>query len=292
MLECDRLGLNLEAIVVLADRQRHPSLNVWPGMMIHDIRRELINIGAIEKCDKDIERNNPLIIALDNISWLTALPFLEKIRTWGCILKVNDLIFDEGFNNLLPELSVYGRVMVDLKGHDIPQTVENTCRRLARHKPWAVTVHASGGPEMIRAAKRGLEGTDTKVLAVTVLTSLDDGDCKSIYSKESAETVRKLAFLASTAKVDGFVCSPHEVQEIKLLHPGSPYTFVTPGIRSKGISMNDQARISTPKGAIDNGADYIVMGRQILQADDPIEEIKRILREELGIGNLKTKTDP
>lgn len=289
--ECLLLGLNVEALAVLVDRQQgwqenlptfsQAGLRVWAGMTLHDVRRELIAMGEMRRCDEVIEANNPIIVALDGKHWSEILPIVDQLRTTGCILKVNDLVFAEGIDHLLPELSVYGRIMVDLKCHDIPNTVANTCRRLAKHNVWAVTVHASGGGEMVRAAIEALAGTNTKVLAITALTSLNDKDCGNIYGDQSAGTVRKLAHVAFGAGAHGLVCSPHEVGE--MWAGWSDKIYVTPGIRSDGNPANDQARIATPKGAMDNGSHYLVMGRQILGAKDPVVEVKRVLTEELGI---------
>lgn len=291
--ECLDLGLDVMALVVLVDRQHYwrsnpclGGLEVWAGMTLHDVRRELINMGAMKQCDEGIKERNPIIVALDGKSWDEILPIVDQLRTTGCILKVNDLLFAEGMDHLLPELSVYGRVMVDLKCHETPNTVENTCRRLAKHNVWAVTVHASGGREMVRRAKQAVH-PNTKVLAVTVLTSLDDDDCMMIYSKNSAETVVRLAIEADNclAGLDGFVCSPKEVVELKKLILCDKI-IVTPGVRSDENPSDDQARIATPKQAIENGAHHIVMGRQILNAINPVAEVKRVLVEELGIEEL------
>lgn len=289
--ECLRLELDVVALAVLVDRQQGWSQNlaangcgnpdVWAGMTLHDVRRELITMGEMERCDHKVEDANPIIVALDGKPWEEILPLIDQLRTTGCILKVNDLVFAEGMDHLLPELSVYGRVMVDLKSHDIPNTVENTCKRLARHAPWAVTVHASGGGEMVKAAVKALAGTDTKVLAITALTSLTDDDCKVIYGKTSLETVGWLAVEANHGGAHGFVSSPNEATLLKLKFPDK--VIVTPGIRSDSKAANDQARIATPKGAMDNGSNYIVMGRQILGANDPIAEVRRVLTEELGV---------
>jgi len=288
--ECLRLDLGVAALVVLVDRQQgwketlgsqFAGVDVWAGMTLHDVRRELIGMGAMKRCDEAVEEKNPIIVALDGKSWDEILPIVDQLRTTGCILKVNDLVFAEGMDHLLPELSVYGRVMVDLKCHDIPNTVENTCNRLAKHNVWAVTVHASGGSEMVRAAVHALAGTNTKVLAITALTSLDNAACNKIYAEDSIATVRKLAHLAFGAGAHGIVCSPQEVAEVKPSRPDKLY--VTPGIRSVATASNDQARIATPNYAIDNGADYLVMGRQILGAKDPIAEVDRVLTEEVGI---------
>ena len=279
--ECFNLGLDVLALVVLVDRQqgwketmRILGVDVWSGMTLHDVRRELINMGEMKQCDEAVKEQNPIIVALDGKSWDEILPIVEQLRTMGCILKVNDLLFAEGMDHLLPELSVYGRIMVDLKCHDIPNTVENTCRRLAKHNVWAVTVHASGGMRMVRAAKEALFNTNTKVLAITALTSLSDDDCKMIYRKTLLNTVKRLATEADNGRTDGFVCPPQEVSRLKAMFPFDKI-FVTPGVRSDEIAR--------PKRAIENGANYIVLGRQVLNEKDPVAEVKRVLVEELGI---------
>ena len=284
-----KMNLAVQALVVLVDRQQGwqqqetiKGVNVWAGMTLHDVRRELIAMGEMRRCEEVIEEKNPIIVALDGKSWDEILPLIDQLRTTGCILKVNDFVFAEGMDHLLPELSVYGRVMVDLKCHDIPNPVENACKRLAKHNVWAVTAHASGGGEMVKVAVKALAGTNTKVLAITALTSLDDEECKKIYGKTSAEAVRGLAFLAHTGGAHGFVCSPQEVSDLKAQFPENKL-FVTPGVRSDNKAINDQARIATPKGAINNGSHHLVMGRQILGAKDPVAEVKRVLTEEIGI---------
>lgn len=288
--QCLKFGLRNQALVVLVDRQqgwesylkeRGIDMPVWAGMTLHDVRRNLIEMGAMQRCNPVIEEKNRLIVALDGMSWEQILPIIDSLRTTGCILKVNDLLFGEGIGNLLPNLSVYGRVMADLKCHDIPNTVANTCRRLRACPPWAVTVHGSGCGEMIKAACKELDGTHTKVLAVTVLTSIDSKTCEEIYRRKPMEQVLELAKVANDAGASGLVCSPEEVSELHSRF--RELTLVTPGIRSAGKDTGDQKRVSTPKAAIDNGADYLVMGRQICNAEDPVEEVNRILKDELGI---------
>lgn len=284
--ECRDLGLNVEALVVLVDRQQGwrktlTDVSVWSGMTLHDVRRELVMSGEMERCSIHVEEKNPIIVALDGKSWDEILPIVDRLRTTGCILKVNDLVFDEGMSHLLPELSVYGRVMVDLKLHEISNTVENTLKRLAKHNVWAVTVHASGGSDMVKAAVETLKNTSTKVLAITALTSLRDKDCERIYASDSLTTVRRLAHEAFSAGAHGIVCSPREVKEVRADWPDKVY--VTPGVRSLGVAKGDQARDAMPKEAIQAGATHIVMGRQILGAEDPVLEVSRVLYEELEI---------
>lgn len=287
---CLKLGVQNSSFVVLVDRQQgwqsclkgyRIDVPVWAGMTLHHIRRNLIETGVMKRCDKAREAKNPLVVALDGMSWEKILPIIDHLRTSGCILKVNDLLFGEGIRNLLPNLSVYGRVMVDLKWHDIPNTVGNICSRLLACPPWAVTVHGSGGKEMITAACKELRDVETKVLAVTVLTSIDPKTCEEIYCRRPMEQILKLAKIAKSAGAHGLVCSPEEVGELRRIFP--EFILVTPGIRSLGKDAGDQKRISTPGDAIKKGADYVIMGRQICNTRNPIHEVSRILKDELGI---------
>ncbi len=277
-------------LVVLVDRQQGwkkvfaeegVNMDVWAGMTLHDIRRLAIEAGDLVRRDEAIENKNPIIVALDGKSWDDLLPFLDQIRAGGCILKVNDLLFARGIENLIPNLQVYGRVMADLKCHDIPATVENTAKRLAQNPPWAVTVHASGGKEMVEKAVNILKGTGTKVLVVTVLTSIDPATCEEIYNRLPVEEVHILAKIAKRAGAHGLVCSAEEVADLRKQYP--EMLLVTPGIRSPGVDAHDQKRIATPKAAIENGSNYLVMGRQIMKAPDPYQEVMRVLKEELEV---------
>lgn len=288
--ECLSMGVKLLPLVVLVDRQQGweetfkklgVQMNVWAGMTLHDVRKYLIMNGIMERCDRGLEENNPLIVALDGMEWDHILPIIDPLRTTGCILKVNDMLLNEGIKNIIPDLEVYGRVMADLKCHDIKNTVKNITTHLLPNPPWAVTVHASGGEEMIKAAVETLKDTPTKVLAVTVLTSISSTTCEEIYTRSPLDQVKKLAGIAERAGAHGLVCSPEEVAELKSLYP--KMIFVTPGIRSEGSDKGDQKRVSTPEAALANGADYLVMGRQILGAADPVAEVTRLLKEEINV---------
>ncbi|MCX6787528.1 MAG: orotidine-5'-phosphate decarboxylase [Candidatus Kaiserbacteria bacterium] len=289
--EAKAMGLQVKSLVVLVDRQqgwkknfaeRGIGLLVWPGMTLHDVRKFLISdFGAMQRCNPETEEKNCIIVALDGKSWEETLAIIDPLRPSGCILKVNDLLFDQGIEKLIPDLQVYGRVMADLKCHDIPNTVGNTCMRLRKSPPWAVTVHASGACEMVKTAVKTLEDTPTKVLAITVLTSIDPATSEEIYQRRPLEQVIALAKMAAEAGAHGFVCSPGEAAHLKSFYPDK--TIVTPGIRSEAVPKDDQARIATPRGAKDNGADYLVMGRQILGAKDPVAEVKRVMIEELAV---------
>jgi orotidine-5'-phosphate decarboxylase len=286
--ECIARDANLLPLVVLIDRQQGwkanfikqgINMNVWPGQTLHDVRRHLIENGYMERCDPDLEEKNPIIFAADGKDWEEILPTLEQLRTTGTIIKVNDMLIAKGTEYLLPNLSVYGRVMADLKCFDIKNTVENITKHLLSCPPWAVTVHTSATKEVIQAAVKTLKDTETKVLAVTLLTSFDEHSCEEIYTRQPWEQVQALARIAKRGGADGFVCSAEEAQELKRLYPGM--IVVTPGIRSEGVDTGEQARVKTPRGAIDAGADYLVMGRQIYESPNPVTEINRIYKEEL-----------
>lgn len=288
--ECLKAGLKVPGIVVLVDRQQgwekkfqeqNIPLTVWPGMTLHHVRKFLIGQGLMERCDPRLEEKNPIILALDGRSWKEVLPVIDPLRTVGCILKVNDLMIGEGLG-IVSDLHVYGRVLLDLKGHDIPNTLQNISNRILRLPvlPWGVIVHASGGTEMLQAVVQAFQGTSVSVFAVTVLTSLKE-ECQEIYCRLPIEQVRVLAKIADKAGVHGFICSPEEVKELSTTYPNK--ICITPGVRSPGVDAADQKRTDTPAAAWANGARRLVMGRQILNAPDPPAEVKRVLTEELGV---------
>lgn len=284
---CQHNGLDVVGFLVHTDRQhgwqeefkkygiKSP---LWAGMTLHDIRRELISQALIDRCNPDIEATNPIIVALDGKSLAETMSIADRLRQTGCILKVNDLLVAEGVDRLLPELMVYGRVMVDLKHHDIPNTVKNACMRIRPYNPWAVTVQASGGPEMVAAARDTLNPS-TLVLAVTVLTSFDPKTCDLVYHRKPIQQVKALAKLAIDAGAHGIVCSPEEVAPLRKAFPR--IELVVPGVRSPGADRGDQRRVDTPARTIAAGATKLVMGRQILNAKDLVAEVYRVRNEEL-----------
>ena len=170
--------------------------------------------------------------------------------------------------------------MVDIKGHDIPNTLANIGMRLNKYEPWAVTVHASGGSEMVGQIAQITSQLETKLLGITVLTS-QAGECKDIYGTEVNHKVMHLAKIAMEAGADGLVCSPHEVKKLRKKYPDA--LLVTPGIRSEGKDAGDQKRVATPAQALKNRASKLVMGRQLMTSEDPVKEMRRVLTEELGI---------
>lgn len=288
--ECLRHGVN-PSLVVLVDRQQGwkkkfasegISMPVWSGMTLHDIRYRLINtFHMMERCDKALEEKNPIIIALDGKTWEEYLPILEQLRVTGCTFKVNDLLHDQSQRDIVRQLSTYGRVMVDVKAHDIPNTVANIAKQYRDCAPWAMTVHGSGGEGMIRNAVDVLGPLGSNVLVVTVLTSIDPKTCKEVYTRRPIDEVLALAAIGNRAGAHGFVCSPQELPKLKKLYPDK--LFVIPGVRSLDADKNDQSRTATPEDAIKRGANYIVMGRQFFNAKNPVEEVYYVLRDELGI---------
>ncbi len=287
---CISCGINILGVVVLVDRQQGwrkkfadsgISIPVWAGMTLHDIRKYLVCEGILPSPDPYYVKRNRIILALDKKNTFEDyLNLLIRVRSKGLILKVNDLFLDrQAAGVLIEDLSVYGRVMVDLKFHDMPDTVVAFARRLAnlKTKPWAITVHASGGAKMVQSAVKSLSSTETKVLAVTLLTSLDEEKCHRIYCRDDLSQVIEMAHLAASAGAHGFICSAREVRTIKSIFPN--HLVVVPGTRSPGTNTHDQVRLDTPRNAVLNGADYLVIGREVTGADDPVAEINRIEKD-------------
>jgi orotidine-5'-phosphate decarboxylase len=165
-------------------------------------------------------------------------------------------------------------IFLDLKLHDIPNTVAKAAQALRQLEPAVLTVHAAGGRAMLEEAKAAAP-EKTKVVAVTVLTSFDGGDLKSIgVSGQPAEQVERLAELARVSGLDGIVCSGAEVKTAKAAWPNG--FFVVPGVRPKGSGIADQKRVVTPREALDSGASILVIGRPITAAEDPADALKAI----------------
>lgn len=168
----------------------------------------------------------------------------------------------------------HGPVFLDVKLHDIPTTVERAARRIAELGVGLVTVHASGGATMVRAAVEGL-GDAGRVLAVTVLTSMSDDDLASINAPGAVTQVPGLALLAVLAGAPGLVCAPRDLRAVRRAVGPEPL-LVTPGIRPGGSGDDDHARAATPSAAVDDGADLLVIGRPITRAEDPVAAVRAI----------------
>jgi orotidine-5'-phosphate decarboxylase len=174
-------------------------------------------------------------------------------------------------------------VFLDLKFHDIPNTVAQACAAATRLGVWMIDVHASGGGTMLRAAREAVDATAAAMdrlspllIAVTVLTSLTDDDLRAIgHAETAALEVMRLAHLTRSCGLDGVVCSAHEAPALRAAC-GSDFKLVTPGIRLADAAKDDQARIVSPEDAIRRGADYLVIGRPITQAKDPLATLTAI----------------
>ena len=221
-----------------------------------------------------------IIVALDYEKESDALALVDQIDPNLCRLKVGKEMFTTLGMNFVKQLHQRNfDVFLDLKYHDIPNTVARAVRSAADLGVWMVDLHASGGLRMMEEAKRILEpyGKDAPLLiAVTVLTSMEDLDLLQIgINASTMEQVLRLAHLTQRAGLDGVVCSPQEV-EILRNACGEDFKLVTPGIRPIGADFGDQRRVMTPTAAIRAGSDYLVIGRPITKADNPVEVLRSI----------------
>jgi orotidine-5'-phosphate decarboxylase len=228
--------------------------------------------------------NTPVVVALDYASPEPALELVAGLTPDLCRLKVGKELFTRGGPALVETLQQKGfEVFLDLKFHDIPNTVAAAVRAAAELGVWMVNVHASGGRRMMEASCEALQGLAHKplLIAVTVLTSMSDADLAELgYSESAAERVQRLAALAADCGLDGVVCSALEAPELRRSR-GEGFCLVTPGIRLAGDAAGDQRRVVTPADAVANGADYLVIGRSITAAADPLAALQRV-HAELG----------
>ena len=213
-----------------------------------------------------------VIVALDYADAGTALEFVNRVSPEQCRLKVGKELFTAAGPDFVRRLAGQGfDVFLDLKYHDIPNTVAAACRAAAELGVWMLNVHALGGRRMLEAAAAAVSATDQPPLlvAVTILTSMDAAELESIgLGGTPAEHVLRLASLASDCGLDGVVCSSQEVPQIRA-QQGTAFRLVTPGIRPAGSAADDQRRVMTPVDAVRNGSDFLVIGRPVTRADDP-----------------------
>ena len=225
--------------------------------------------------------NLKLIVALDFSSANDAFALVEKLNPDQCALKVGSEMFTLLGSDFVRKLIKLGfKIFLDLKFHDIPNTVAQACRASAELGVWMVNIHASGGLTMMKAAKKALEpyGANRPLLiAVTLLTSMGAEDLPTLGLNSSVEEqVKRLAILAKEAELDGVVCSAHEVPMLKQTC-GSSFLTITPGIRLIGDKADDQTRIMTPSQAIQLGSDFLVVGRSITAAPEPEKIVRELL---------------
>ena len=229
--------------------------------------------------------DHKLIVALSFDTPDAALDFAARLDPALCRLKVGKELFTCAGPELVQTLVKRGfEVFLDLKFHDIPNTVAQACQVAARLGVWMVNVHALGGRKMMSAAREALEGLQNrpKLVAVTVLTSMGQNDLAELgLNGEPQEVVLRLAGLAQECGLDGVVCS---VREASLLRKtfGPDFILVTPGIRPAGVALDDQVRVATPIQALREGASYLVIGRPVTQAADPLSALKNI-HSEMGV---------
>ena len=221
-----------------------------------------------------------IIVAFDFSNTKQALNLAEKLDPMLCRVKIGKELFTAAGPAIVEKLMGRGfEVFLDLKFHDIPNTVSNACRVAADLGVWMINVHALGGKKMLVAARDALPLGETKLVAVTLLTSIGSEDLESIgLDKEPGNVVQKLAWLAHSCGLDGVVCSALEAALLRR-SMGAGFCLVTPGIRKIDALTNDQNRIATPQIAIQNGADYLVIGRPISQAADPLLMLQYLNKE-------------
>jgi len=228
------------------------------------------------------EARRRLIVALDVPTAKAALDLVNRLERTCCWFKVGlELFTSAGPAALEPILARGHSVFLDLKFNDIPNTVAGAVRSAAALGVQMMTLHASGGPAMLSAAQKALDGLEKppQLLAVTVLTSMDQAQVEAVgLDRTPAQQVALLARMGQDAGVSGFVCSPQEVATLRAL-AGPEAVLVIPGIRPSGATVGDQKRIATPADALRRGASYLVVGRPITQAADPADAAEAIQKE-------------
>jgi len=217
-----------------------------------------------------------IIVAIDEISFIKASEILNNLDPRKCMVKIGSV----SFNSIGQEIIYYAAekgfdIFLDLKLHDIPNTVRKSIEGLKSLPIKMLTIHISGGKDMMEAAMDAVSGTDIKIFGVTALTSLSNADTNEIFQRTTLEQVNAMLDLADSAGIDGVVCSPHELE---LVSKRESLLSITPGIRLKD-SNDDQKRVMTPKEAIDLGADYLVIGRPITQSDDMLGTLEDIFNK-------------
>lgn len=223
-----------------------------------------------------------VIVALDFPGAALASEFARQLDPARCRVKVGKELFTAAGPDLIEALQRQGfEVFLDLKFHDIPNSVAGACRAAAALGVWMIDVHALGGRAMMRAAREAIEGVSRRPLltAVTVLTSLSAAELSEIgLPGGPQENVMRLAALTQAAGLDGVVCSAQEAPALRAAL-GDRFALVTPGIRMADDARGDQSRVTTPREAVAAGATYLVVGRPVTRAADPNAALARILAE-------------
>ena len=227
--------------------------------------------------------NDPkIIVALDYPNAVPALALVDRLEPVLCRLKVGKELFTATGPSLLEALMRRGfEVFLDLKFHDIPNTTAQACKAAASLGVWMINVHALGGRKMLAAAREAIASSTQrpKLIAVTMLTSMGQEELAELgIHATPAEMVLRLATMAHDSGLDGVVCSAQEAAQLRK-HCGTQFCLVTPGIRPLQTSHDDQLRVMTPLAALQAGSNYLVIGRPITQAEDPLQALLDINRE-------------
>jgi orotidine-5'-phosphate decarboxylase len=226
--------------------------------------------------------NSRVIIALDYADAKSAMALIDRLQPSACKLKVGKELFTAAGPAFVATIAQRGfDVFLDLKFHDIPNTVAQACRAAAQLGVWMINVHALGGRGMMNAAREAIDSAPRRpnLIAVTVLTSMAEPDLREVGIDASPLVeAMKLAELAAECGLDGVVCSAYEAAAIRD-RLGSGFLRITPGIRLPEDGAGDQKRVMTPQLAIESGASYLVIGRSVTRAADPLAVLARINRE-------------
>ena len=217
-----------------------------------------------------------IIVALDSNNLNKTIKLVKILKKEVYAFKIGyEFFFNFGLDGYKKIHSICPKIFLDLKLHDIPNTVKMGLESLAKIKPLFTTIHISGGDEMMKSSKIKIK--NIKILGVSILTSLDNEQTKKYYNEENITLlVEKFAKEAKKNKLDGVVCSPKEIKAIRKA-TGKNFIIVTPGIRLKSkIKSDDQKRVETPEKAIEMGADYLVIGRPITKSKNPLKTLKKI----------------
>ena len=216
-----------------------------------------------------------IIVAIDEQDKASFNRILDSLDPNLCMVKIGSVSFNALGHDIIYSAADKGfDIFLDLKLHDIPNTVKKSIEGLSTLPIQMLTIHTSGGKEMMMAAMEAVSETAIKIIGVTALTSLNDTDTNKIYQRTASDHVNAMLSLAEESNIDGVVCSPHELE---LVTKRKSLLSITPGIRLKNL-YDDQKRVMTPKEAIDLGADYLVIGRPITSSDNISKTLNEIFQ--------------
>ena len=221
-------------------------------------------------------KSRKIIVALDSNNLNKTIRLVKNLKRDVYAFKIGyQFFYNFGLEGYKKVYSICPNIFLDLKLHDIPNTVEKGLAALVKMKPLFTTIHISGGDDMMRVSKSIKK--NTKILGVSILTSLDSDQTKKYYNKKNVSAlVKQFSRAAKKNKLDGVVCSPKEIKYIRK-EIGRSFIIITPGIRiNNKLRSDDQKRVETPKRALDQGANYLVIGRPITMSKDPLKTLREI----------------